>query len=83
MSISSPAVIEDRILSARNNSKIALFGVTDKDGNAAVDAVFAETVITNSRIKLKSSGYLGKFSGKMGAIQAVDVMDEYLGGRGY
>ena len=61
MSISSVNVIQGRIDSATEFSKIAVFKATNSDGERVLDAVFDGTVRTKSRILSDRENYVGSF----------------------
>jgi len=60
MSISTIDIIKDRILSATELSKIALFFVIN-DGMKAIDATFDSTIETQKRIIVAGDKYLGSY----------------------
>ena len=63
MSISTTEVIKGRILSATEGSKIALFKAM-KGNEAAIDAVFDNTISTQKRIKAGCEKYIGSYYGE-------------------
>ncbi|MCP3701057.1 MAG: hypothetical protein GY920_21570 [Aliivibrio sp.] len=69
MSISTTAVIKDRITTATKGSKIALFIIV-RGGNMAIDAVFDNTVLTQKRIRGGCEKYIGSYYGSAGAADA-------------
>lgn len=73
MSVSTTAVIKDRITTATKGSKIALFTIV-RGGNIAIDAVFDNTVTTQKRIRLGCEKYIGSYYGSAGAATAADDM---------
>lgn len=60
MSISTIEIIKDRILSATETSKIALFFVK-VDGIKGIDATFDSTIETQKRIIAAGEKYLGSY----------------------
>ena len=69
MSISTTAIIKDRITTATKGSKIALFTIVRGD-NMAIDAVFDNTVSTQKRIREGCEKYIGSYYGSAGAVDA-------------
>ena len=60
MSISTIDIIKDRILTATDTSKIALFSVII-DGIKKIDATFDSTIGTQKRIIAAGDKYLGSY----------------------
>lgn len=75
MSISSIEIIKARILTATENSKIAIFKDT-KDNEVVFDAVFDSTINTQKRINEKCERYIGSYYGNSGLNAAMDDMNK-------
>lgn len=73
MSVSTVTIIKNRIVSATDSSKIAIFKVR-QGGHVLFDAVFDNTVQTQRRIRERDRNYIGSFAGKDDACHAAHLM---------
>ncbi len=69
MAVSSLNVIKDRIRSATQQSKIAIF-VVRQGKQVEFDAMFDDTVVTIRRLRKKDKNYIGSYYGSKGAEYA-------------
>lgn len=73
MTVASTSVIIERVLSAKKESKIAIFKRVNFSGQF-LDAVFDNTFETKQRIKNKDLNYLGSFYGRKD-IHRIELME--------
>lgn len=73
MTVASTSVIIERVLSAKKESKIAIFKRVNFSGQF-LDAVFDNTFETKQRIKNKDLNYLGSFYGRKD-IHIIELME--------